>query len=347
MGKRSKNYIGLINARKEDKLSKIFLENKSELMPIYLAGFVDGCCTISISARYKKNKFAIFTPCLHFINRSVSLSKFLCKKYQYNYNCYKQQFITINGIKAFYFIKEIFPYLLRNRLFAKYILLFGFEKGLDKYYMLEKSMSYRKEITVDRAERDALITISIRSKNKNKSGNKSRDLKRLINYYKSNFKDKIELVDLIDNNKKYIPDIFTEREEGKKFTERQLVYIAGYFDSKRSFSFRNNIPEIKLYKKGNKKISEFIKIKYEKNSIWVLDGYKAIDLTKQVYDFLITNKDKASYLLDWYNNIGNEKKQYEIIYKSLINYPYEQGNHSKSLKILKERYKNRFGIELT
>jgi len=325
--------------------SKIFLGKNYDLIPIYLAGFIDGCCTISISTKYRKNRFAIFTPCVHIINRSVSLSKFLCKKYQYNYNLYKQQFITINGIKAFYFIKDIFPYLSRNRKLAEYILLFGLEKCWDKYNMFDKSMKYREEINIKRAERDSLIIISIRTKNKNISSNKSRYLKRLKNYYKSNFKDKIKLINLKDN-KKYLPDIFAEREEGKKFTEKQLVYIAGYFDSKRTFSFKNTIPEVKLYKKGNKKICEFIKNRYKTNSIWVLDGYNAIDLTKKVYDSLITNKAKASYLLDWYDNTGNEKKQYEIIYKSLINYPYEQGNHFKSLKMLRERYKKRFGIEI-
>jgi len=345
MGKRSKNYIGLIKVRKEDKLSKIFLEDNPELIPIYLAGFVDGCCTICIRAKSNGKRLI---PTVDVQNISACLTEYLCKKYKYKLsNCEKDLF-QISGIKAYYFIKGIYPYLLRLKNLAKYILVFGLERNWDNYSMYENATTYRKTLTLERLKRELNLAISIRSKNQTKSGRKIEDLKKLIQYYKDIFNEDPKIINIIDeSNNNELHYIFYEREEGKKFTERQLVYIAGYFDSKRSFSFKNTIPEVKLYKKGNKKISEFIKDKYEKNSICFLDGYKAIDLTKKVYDFLITNKDKASYLLDWYNNIGNEKKQYEIIYKSLINYPYEQGNHSKSLQILKKRYKNRFGIELT
>jgi len=353
--KRSNKFFGLIYARPNDKLSGIFVKDNQELIPVYLAGFIDGCSTVSIRAYYQKNNTAYFSPRIDIPNYSIVLSKYLCKKYEYNYNLKKMQNIPISGIKAYCFINEILPYLTRQKVLAKYIVYFGELKKWDSLLNFHKP---RETFTVERSIVETKIALSIRLKNKTRSGLKSKELRRLYEYYKSLTGEKFRIINFHDKKNNYsLPEIFMENKESKKFTKKQSVYLAGFLDSKRTLFFTCKgiydknifIPGIKILNKNNN-LKKFIARKYGKTFgkklTYFLYGDEAIDLIRYVYNYLITNKEKADYILDWNNNKGNFKKQFEIIYKSLINYPYEQGNHDICLSILRDYYEDYFKAKL-
>jgi len=349
--KSSQKYIGLYRALKEPRLSKIFKESDSEIFftreqLIYLAGFIDHSGSINIMAKWgQRRKFTYYNklvlqPYLRIKNRSSELSKWIINKIPSAADPDSCEEMEVpSGPKAYLLSKDLFEFLILKKSSAYYLIKFGETHGWSRLNW-NKAKDYISRIPkdIERLIKELKIALDLRYDNIEKIGRKWKDTKkieRLYVYLGNGRKYKfIPIKEYIITN--YISPLFNSPVKDKWLKREQLIYLAGLIDADISslgfyFNRGNYYPQIKIKSKSYK-LKNYIGKTFGKkasNNPLKFIGKDCILLIKMLYEFLITQKRKANYLLK-FDNITYLKDSISLIIDFKKEFPFDKGNALKS-----------------
>jgi len=349
---------------KNTKLSGIFLakeDNKkfTRNQLIYLAGLIDNNGSISIcinnpiedtKGNYLHIRF--INTSLSLPNRSIEFTKWLGERLLYNYNM-KREEVDINGPRVYLILKDLFPFLINKKLSARYIFQYAIIRQWDKLNW--KNFDYNLKIpkTNSRLAEEIKILLDLRYSNKEGRGRSNKEdfeiLEKLKKYY-SELAEGKKYNYIPTKIKEDLSSIFKTSSSNENFNNDQLLYLAGQIDSDVSSIFfvrqyYRYIPKIKINNR-NLRFKKFIARKtnqtVSQNNL-ILNDRNTIKLLKQLHHYLIIQKNKARYVLDWANNFYNDRKRIDIVREFKKKYSYKKGMGKKSLEKFKLYYEETTG----